>query len=389
MRLNSKLFVMNNVNPLNVNNSKYDKDFTMHPARNGFQIGVTYLLANVFNTSEIREIAAKIHDSIENSIYKNHISSASVLTAFDTGVLCLPRPNIAVNVYFKDSILSCSTLALHDIEQKIRFVMNLYKYKDNNTVNPTIEDWLSDNKLVVGILERKYSTIYQYKGLRTTSYQEHKALIDIMSAIDEAYGICYNKQFVLDLLDMVSYILSIHGTEVLSEFVNRMIIAVEKAPVFRYIEVPMPTVVKDYDNLLQIKVTNKNKKIKDGLYLLSTIKDVSIKYIFGKRIVDINYVDSTGSIKDVKMLLENNGLYFSLMGAHRNIGYVTLLLDKMFPSFPLKEGKLILGGYNHKMCNIEDTPLMIKTIVNEIILTARQANVRLESIDIKGIQNNK
>lgn len=389
MKLDSRIYVINNINQLNKDDSKYDKDFTVHNARNGFQIGVTYLLANVFNTSEIREIAAKIHDSIENSIYKNHISSANVLTAFDTGVLCLPRPNIAVNVYFKDSILSCSTLAIHDIEQKIRFVMNMYKYRDNSLVNPTIEDWLSDNKLVIGKLERKYSTIYQYKGLRTTNYQEHKALIDIMSAIDEYYGVCYNKQFVLDLVDMISYILSIHGTEVLSEFVNKMIIAVEKAPVFRYIEVPMPTVVKDYDNLLQIKVNNKNKKIKDGLYLLSTIKDVSIKYLFGKRIVDINYVDNTGSIKNVKMLLENNGLYFSLIGPHRNIGYITLLWGSMFPSFPLKEGKLILGGYNHKMHGIDDNPLMIKTIVNEMILTARQANVRLESIDIKGIQNNK
>lgn len=168
-----------------------------------------------------------------------------------------------------------------------------------------------------------------------------------------------------------------------------MIIAIEKAPVFRYIKVPMPTVVIDYDNLLQIKVNSKNKKIQDGLYLLSTIKDVSMKYIFGKRIVDINYVDHIGNTKNVKMLLENDGLYFSLMGPHRNIGYITLLWGSMFPSFPLKEGKLILGGYNHKMCNIEDNPLMIKTIVNEMILTARQANVRLESIDIKGIQNNK
>ena len=31
MRLNSKLFVMNNVNPINVDNSKYDKDFYYVP----------------------------------------------------------------------------------------------------------------------------------------------------------------------------------------------------------------------------------------------------------------------------------------------------------------------------------------------------------------------
>lgn len=389
MKLNSKWYVINSLNRYTADDNKYDKDFTVHPARHGFKIGVTYLLANVFNTAETREIVAKLEDGIKNSAYKNHISSVDVLSVFNTGSCPIPRPNISVTVYFKDSILSCSSLALYNIEQIIRYVMNTYKYRDNSTVNPPIEDWLADNKLMAGTLERTYNTIYQYKGLRTTSYQEHRALIDIMSVVDDCYGICYNKQFVLDLIDMISYILTIHGTEVLSEFVNKMIIAVEKAPVFRYIEVPMPTVVTDYENLLQIKVNSKNKKIKDGIYLLSTIKDVAIKYLFGKRIVDINYVDNIGNTKNVKMLLENNELYFSLIGAHRNIGYITLLWGSMFPSFLLKEGKLILGGYNHKMCNIEDNPLMIKTIVNEMILTARQANVRLESIDIKGIQNNK
>ena len=389
MRLNSRMYVFNRINGLIIDNSKADKDFTVHNARHGFKTGVTYLLANVFNTAETREIVAKLEDGIKNSPYKNHISSVHVLSIFDTGVYSLPRPNISVTVYFNDSILRCSSLTLYNIEETIRFVMNAYKNRDNSIVNPPIEDWLSDNKLMTGTLEREYSTIYQYKGLRTTSYQEHRALIDIMSVIDESYGICYNKQFVLDLVDMISYILTIHGTGVLSEFVNKMIIAIEKAPVFRYIKVPMPTVVTDYDNLLQIKVNSKNKKIQDGLYLLSTIKDVSMKYMFGKRIVDINYVDHIGNTKNVKMLLENNELYFSLMGPHRNIGYITLLWGSMFPSFLLKEGKLILGGYNHKMCNIEDNPLMIKTIVNEMILTARQANVRLESIDIKGIQNNK
>ncbi len=364
MRLNSKIFVFNTLTGMPVDVSKYDKDFTVHNAR-------------------------KLEEDIKNSSYRNHISSVHVLSIFDTGICSLPRPNISVTVYFKDSILTCSSLALYNIGETIRNVMNMYKDRDNSVTNPTVEDWLYDNKLVVDKLERKYSTIYQYKGLRTTSYQEHRALIDIFSVIDEAYGICYNKQFVLDLIDMISYILSIHGTEVLSDFVNRMIIAVEKAPVFRYIEIPMPTVVTDYENLLQIKVNSKNKKIKNGIYLLSTIKDVAIKCMFGKRIVDINYVDHIGNTKNVKMLLENNELYFSLMGPHRNIGYITLLWGSMFPSFPLKEGKLILGGYNHKMCNIEDNPLMIKTIVNEMILTARQANVRLESIDIKGIQNNK
>lgn len=389
MKLNSKWYVINSLNRYAADDSKYDKDFTVHPARHGFKIGVTYLLANVFNTAEIREIVTKLEDGIKNSEYKNYISSVDVLSVFNTGACPIPRPNISVTVYFKDSILSCSSLALYNIEQIIRYVMNIYKCRDNSIVNPPIEDWLADNKLMVGTLERTYSTIYQYKGLRTTNYQEHRALIDIMSVVDDCYGVCYNKQFVLDLVDMISYILTIHGTEVLSEFVNKMIIAVEKAPVFRYIELPMPTVIIDYENLLQIKVNSKNKKIKDGIYLLSTIKDVAIKCLFGKRIVDINYVDHIGNTKNVKMLLEDNGLYFSLIGAHRNIGYVTLLLDKMFPSFPLKEGKLILGGYNHKMCGIDDNLLMIKTIVNEMILTARQANVRLESIDIKGIQNNK
>lgn len=389
MRLNSRMYVFNGIGGLNANDSKYDKDFTVHNVRHGFKTGVTYILASVFNTAETRELVTKLEDGIKNSAYKNYISSVHVSSMLDNDVCSIFRPNISVTVYFKDSILWCSSLALYNIDQTIRYIMNTYKNRDNSLVNPPIEDWLSDNKLMTGTLERQYCTIYQYKGLRTTSYQEHRALIDIMSVIDESYGVCYNKQFVLDLVDMISYILSIHGTEVLSDFVNRMIIAVEKEPVFRYIEIPMPTVVTDYENLLQIKVNSKNKKIKNGIYLLSTIKDVAIKCMFGKRIVDINYIDHIGNTKNVKMLLENDGLYFSLMGAHRNIGYITLLWGSMFPSFPLKEGKLILGGYNHKMCNIEDNPLMIKTIVNEMILTARQANVKLESIDIKGIQNNK
>lgn len=116
MRLNSRMYVFNRINGLIIDNSKADKDFTVHNARHGFKTGVTYLLANVFNTAETREIVAKLEDGIKNSPYKNHISSVHVLSIFDTGVCSLPRPNISVTVYFNDSILRCSSLTLYNIE---------------------------------------------------------------------------------------------------------------------------------------------------------------------------------------------------------------------------------------------------------------------------------
>lgn len=82
MRLNSRMYVFNRINGLIIDNSKADKDFTVHNVRHGFKTGVTYLLANVFNTAETREIVAKLEDGIKNSPYKNHISTVYVDEAY-------------------------------------------------------------------------------------------------------------------------------------------------------------------------------------------------------------------------------------------------------------------------------------------------------------------